>query len=561
MGFLDHRELKIIKGIPTVIGTTQSVEAPLVVMNLMDRDAGISLISQDAWSPKIPGIEGNGIWSDSPLSPGRVLISAVEGNVIETMRLVITGSSLLAMIKTLDSLYAIANDARGFWTDNAQINPVYLKWWASCGQGPQYALIYNITIEPVFLDSANSAINATITIERETYWRWLPPGANPKQWRYEFYNQAYDFSHSRLDDFQTDHLIQTPTLQNKSEFTSGAFTALLSNNCITIDSSLIPGDAPALMTFYTTVATGRPNIIVGKKTVRITPFNLATAQNAIFNFADGLLGTNATIVADTGASIRASTGAADRVEIGFGTATNALRWNANSGTNGTTFQNRFIGRWMVFLRCRQSAGAVGDITMYLRVGVTVASDSDGQKLNVVSPPVIAGAGNTTVWGLVYMGVISIPLLPAKTSQNGANTTFTGINVSAADLDFGLFALRSAGVGLLYLNDLILIPIDEGSMSLEAADGTASGAMAYDETGFLSHGTPDIVVSNGMPSVSANQLAKMTGTGIQLTPNTENKLYFVFYDSSLQSSVADTMKFEINIIPRSRGIRDRANING
>lgn len=560
MGLLDHKELKIIMGIASPPSAV-TVEPPPIVINLMDNSSGISLVGVDAWSPKIPGIENSGIWADSPLTPGRTLISAVEGNVTETMKIIITGSSMLGVIKTLDSLYIMANNARAFWTDNSQIQPVYLKWWASCGAGPQYALIYNITIDPTYLDSPTPQISASISIEREPYWRAIPPGTNPKQWTYEWRNQYYDVSHSYLNDLASDHLVQTATLQNKSEFVS-TFDSLLSNNCVTIDSSLIPGDAPALMTLYTKTASGRQNFIIGKKSIRLSKFIANQAQNDIFNFADGLLGTNATAAADTGASLRASDGTAKRVEIGFGTATNALRWNANSGVNFTTIQNRFIGRWNIFLRCRQSAGSVGDITMYLRVGITIGSDSDGIKLNVVNPPITSGGtGNTTVWGLTYMGTINIPFTPAKAGQNGTSTTTNGLNSGLVDLDFALFALRSTGVGLLYLNDLILIPVDEGVITLETADGVIQQGATYDETGFFTHGTPEMFTYNGMPAGSLGQLSKFTGTGIQLTPNTENKLYFIFYDNSLQSSVSDTETFEINIVPRWRGIRDKANILG
>lgn len=283
-------------------------------------------------------------------------------------------------------------------------------------------------------------------------------------------------------------------------------------------------------------------------------------QNAIFNLNDGTLGVNATLANDTGASLAAGSATAQRLEVSFATATNQLRWNIGASLSGNGSINRFIGRWMVFLRCRQSAGTLGDITMYLRYGSAITADTDGVKLNVVSPPVIAGAGNTTNWGLVYMGIINIPSFPGKASVNaGGNAPAgggsNGLNGNAdSSFDLGLFALRSAGVGLLYANDIILIPVDEGSITMEGTDTTTDSGILYDETGYYSHGTPDIIVNNSQSTAGATKGAKMTGTGIQLTPNVENKLYFVFYDSSTQSRVSDTVTFDINIVPRCTGIR-------
>lgn len=559
MGFLDHLVLQIIQGVPAIPTDVFCIENPLQILNLMDVNAGVSL-KQDGWSPAVPSLEGSGVWADSPLSTGRRPLVMQESNVTETMNLIVSASSFLAVTKILANINTMAINARAFWTDNVQYDPVYLKWWASCGKGPQYALIYNMDLKYEYGDSPTPMIEATLSIEREPYWRALPPGANPKQWAFELNNQPWNTSATNLGSASTTDRFLSGTVQNKSEFGTVNFDTLISSNCVVIPASVIPGDAPALMNLYWNPLATNYNFIMGKKTNKLTQYissTLTIAQNATFNMNDGTLGTDATSVNDVGGVRAAAAALASRVEVSFATATNQLRWRLVTNIGST---NRFIGRWMVFLRCRQQGGTLGDITMYLRYGLKVSSDTEGVKLNSVYPPVIAGAGATTEWGLVYMGIVTLPVTNTKADVNqgiiGAGTS-AGLNsLGIGDFQLGLFALRSAGVAPLYLCDIMLVPIDEGSISQEipSTPGT-SGGVWYDETGYFTHGTPDQYCVNGLPALSGVIPMKVSGPGIQLTPGIENRLYFILYDDTNQSAVADTTNFHINIIPRWRGIRD------
>lgn len=574
MSWLNHKELRIVKGVNAQPGDTNTAEPQLTVINLLDNTSGISLAGVDGWSPKIPSIENSGIWSDSPLSPGRQLLSATEGNVTETMKVIITGSSVNAMIKTLDSLYLMANDARAFWTDNSQIEPVYLHWWASCSTtwigGRQYSRIYNMTIDPVFGDSPTPTITATLVIEREPYWQWIPPGAPPTQWKYEFY--AQNATMANMDVLTAANCLLSvagnTTFFNRSEYANANLTAMLTDNAITIPANLIPGDAPALMMLR---FGNNLNVIVGKRSLKVPTLDPSTQAvipqtNIINGNSNGAtLGLNATLVADTGAS-KTPAGVQDRVEVSFATVANNMRWNSGP-TNHEFNGNRYIGRFMVFMRCRQVAGTQGDITMYLRFGSLIANDSDGVKLNVVNPTLIGSAGNTASWGLTYMGTITLPIRPQKATINEGKAAGSGggagldNQASGGTPEVALFASRTGVAALLYFNDLIFIPIDEGSITLESGD-SALGTPLYDNTGFFTHGLPDDYATISTPATNLEQLCKFTGTGITLTPNVENKLYCILYDASNQSnSQVTTSTVILNIIPRSRGIRDVVNING
>lgn len=573
----DHSELMIVKGVYPVPKDLNTIEPRIDSINLLDEKSGVSLAPDGGWTPQYPSLEGSGVWADTPLMVGRTPLVLTEGNVIEKMRLNINGSTH-QMLANKAKFSLFMRYARDFWTEQYQIDPVYIQWFASCGGGRQYALIYNMELDWDDKDSTAPTSVLTLTIEREPYWRWIPPGANPEWWYHEWNNQTFDAStiDKTLVTSSNSGVGYVPSpspLTNKSEFSSDC-TTLVTDNAITIAANQIPGDAPALVTIITNNGnSAHSNFIIGKKTTKInvrSNSQTSQAQNTIINCNDGTLGTDATRVNDTGASKAIGAGTAQRVEISFATATNQLRWRASysDANHPLNDMNRFLGRWMVFLRCRQSAGSTGDITMYLRYGTQqVQSDSDGMKLNIVNPIVTTGGtGNSTEWAMVYMGVVTIPIFSAKAEVNQAgNTTGTTANgldnklTAAGTIDFGLFAARTAGAGLLYINDLVLIPIDEGSITLETADNTASPIFFYDETGYFSRGMVDPFCLNGTPAF-AYGLAKFTGTGIQLTPGVENRLYVInYFGTDVRSQVSDTPSFQLLLVPRSRGIRDRTNL--
>lgn len=551
-GWIDHQALAIMQGLPPVPGDTRTGENPIQIVNLISLASGIALAD---WTPQIPTLEQGGVWSDSPLSVGRRLLVGNDGNVTEKMQLTITADSLTTMLKLRAIINTMILNARAFWTDNAQIDPVYLKWWVVNAPGPQYALIFNMDVVYDDGDSPTPSSTATLTIEREPYWRGVAPGANPKQWYWEFYKQPFNISNATIA-VQVNQMVET-TFNNRSEFNDVNYLALKSDNAVTIPANLIPGDAPALILFDAgTAAAAAPFVMVGKRTTKVGTYNATNAiiQNSILNGSDATLGVDATKVNDTGASKAAGSGTAQRVRVSFATATDQLRL-----TFPTLGKNRYVGRYMAFLRCRQINGAAGDITMYLRYGEEVTATTDGIKLNVVNPQLIAGVGDTTYWGLTYMGVMVFPLDSRKAVVNSANgiTTGLGINTTNNNVTIALFASKVAGTQELFVNDLVMIPIDEGSFTLESTSTNLKDGMQFDNTGYYAHGLLDpIAVNVSQVGTGNTQDAKLTGTGIELTPGVENRLYCLTYDANLQSRADLNFLCSVNIIPRWRGIRDR-----
>jgi len=156
-----------------------------------------------------------------------------------------------------------------------------------------------------------------------------------------------------------------------------------------------------------------------------------------------------------------------------------------------------------------------------------------------------------------MGVITSPLTQGKASQNGGQVSGSNslglANQTAQNLILNLFALRSAGAGVLYICDVILVPVDEGSLTVELADASGSLSNLIDNTGYILRGSPDMVGVNGNNLLSGASL-KLTGDGFTLEPNVENRLYTLLYDSSTQSTLSHSADFGVNIVPRWQGVR-------
>jgi len=347
-------------------------------------------------------------------------------------------------------------------------------------------------------------------------------------------------------------------VNNKSEWVSTAFAALLTNNAIKIPAASIPGDADALTTLVISQTGQRLNLFVGKKTINptvysdLSPSQAVTPPNNTFNAPDGTLGLNATLATDTGSVRAAGSVTFQRVEISFAAGVaNALRLNFPVVDTGQL--NRFIGSWMVFMRSRQVGGTAGQITMYLRYGFDITGDSDGIALPVQTPQILGTTGTTSGWGLSYMGVMNIPFVgDAKgTIGEGAGGAEFGLSGAEFNFDIGLFAARSAGTGVLYVSDLILIPYDESAFNIKPLDSVVGTRVIVDNTSYFTHGIPgDYFFQPGSP----NALAELSGNTIKLTPGMDNYIYILGADNDLLSFPSDTFNVVLHMIPKWSAFR-------
>lgn len=546
MAFLDHRELKIIKGFGPIPGDTASAEQQPIVVDLMDSNGGIALDGTNgAWSPQIPAVKP--LWAENPANDGRTLIAGALNNVTETIRLIITGSDAATVYSNLRRLYDIRQDALDFWQTEGQIEPVYLKWWANCGVGPQFALIYTMDIAPEFMNSEMPTIQVTLTIEREFGWRGIPPGANPKYWTLRNYQNQPVGQYSLFD--RSVYHIANQTIQNQREWNTGQ-TLPITQNYIDVPGTLIPGDIPALLCL--TVYPGAPveNVYIGTSSKPSTiPARTGAAHQVYYtlNAGDATMGTDTSVAADTGAPRSNSSVSGQRTVTTFVTATLQPRVSWRSTSKSRVDQNMMRGRFLVFLRARVSAAA----TVSLQLIAKMNPNETGTALPAVSISALGGGGvgNTTSWPLFYLGTVDIP----NTERAAARADGLGYD-SDALLSLELWASRSAGAGSLYMSDMIMIPVDEGATDIVSLNDTSAGqSYSYailDNTGYLSHGRTD-------PSVITDAyIAYTRGQDLNLIPGVTNRIYFLGYAAAAGlAPIYTNIDALVNIVPRWAGIRD------
>lgn len=580
MGWLDHKQLQITKGIGKTPTDSQSAEPDLVTFNLM---SGIVTLDSNGWSPAVAAVKSSGVWADSPINDGRTLLAAPVGNVLEKMSIIIKDSTTTGVQKKLADLNSMVNSCRSFWQDYDQTNPVYLMWHASCGVGPQYALLYNIETVVDYLDAPTPSLRVTMTLEREPYWRGLPPGANPKLWTF-YVNGQQIGTNKTLSDGQlvsgTDHLI-TQTVNNKFEWTptaAGLQTTPLSKNYIDIAASQVPGDAPALteMAIFTSVAAA--DIYIGRTTIPRSALGhdgLTHHAAHILNVGDNFVGTLA-ITAGTSADAVLSNGSSVVYSYGKRTSTGidanyvtSAGWGSGVG-GGLILPDRelYKGAYAVFVRAanKSAAATLADMKMRLTIQEDEANPATQYTRKVifdpVNPPISSVQGQ---WPLVYMGVVTLPL-----SSNNVQSISSGYGRQIQQTQSNLSFLLEQKVDVATANrifvavDVILMPL-EGGLSQIVAGSNVSGAgttMVMDNTGYLSKGKGSLTLgySNSNGASRGGVSMETRGQDITLIPNTAQRLYFIndsHPSSGLdpQSLVNSDMVVRLNIVPRWTGIRD------
>lgn len=550
--WLDHKQLMIIKGVNIIPGDTNSAEQPLTVINLL---SGAITLTQDGWSPAITPLKNGGVWSDSPINDGRQLLAASRGNVIEKMTLNINGGGYLGTMEKLSELSLMIQACFDFWQTQVQIEPVYLAWWAGCGVGLQYALLYDIELSPEYEDAVSPALKVSVTLEREPFWRGLPPGANPKQWYYE--NVLHLPFNANVASFLTGtDQLASATLNNHLEWTSSNVVQG-APNYIDVPAASIPGDAPALclLSIVPTVISDFYNYYVGLDTKPTTMKDhisgTAYQRMTTFNCDDAAMGTDATVVADTGGVEPQASATKSRVEVSYATATDAVRltWRGNGGSQIPIGPSLTRGRYAAFLRCRQTAVTANDIKMYLKYGLAGTPSLQTQEVN---PTIQAGAGNTTAWPITYMGIVDVPAYDRMAVRSDGKGIY--YDFGRKDFVIELWSRRTTGASLLYACDLFLLPIDETGDQL-IGDSSTGVNVILDNTGYFGHGdTRDLLIANAASTISES--TQLYGSALKLTPHVNNRIHFLAYNNTptAASLAQNTFDVRVNIVPRWSGIR-------
>lgn len=546
MSLLDHIELAINKGLGPLPEDTASAEPALATVNLLDSGAGYSL---NEWTPNIPSLKSNGVWADSSLSDGRVLISGQNTNVIEKMIFNLSGATCTLFAAAFSDLQNMIQDARAFWDSALQPEPVYLRWWANGASGPQFALIYSIDMDVEFLDSTLSVARITLNIERESFWRGLPPGANPKQWSIEEYFTGQSWNQGNASLYQGTNHLGYGVIDNCQEFLTN--TSFQSRNFIDIPAAAIPGDAPPLLCVVVSnnANNGIKNFISVTNS-RTSINNRAGTSLLLYNSIPMSSGTiasgTAAFTTDNARGIaHVPTSALKRTVVvtpAGATEVIVLTWTV---ANFPHFSHLVLrGKYALFLRAVQIGGTAGAVTARITMG-----NSGGTILDTGLQPIADDTSTPTE--INYMGTFEIP---PQTDQV-VSIDGRGYTAEATLTAISLSVMRSAGAGTIRLVDMILMPLGNYVYINRPVAAGLLTMNVYDDTGYFLHGKPDPIMMGRQISAGVDFEVVTEGSGrLQLAPGQNNRLYFLTYQSSVGAQADIDVTVRANIIPRWSGIR-------
>lgn len=555
--------LDIVWGVATSksLGNTGVTDPDQDSITLME-GGGINLAlqnGQSGWVPSMPTLKNDGVRADSALENGTAILASAYGNAIETLQVYLTGADLRSRSAALAKLHRFMEAARAFQI-GTQSQPVYMRWQSDCAPAEQYALIVKIDLSFVDFDLANTTENpqVTLVVEREPFWRALPPMDNPK--KYAFTSRGLvptnsgspagtEFNYSHLDLMSSfggpasyRSLVQS-NIRNYDEI-------LTSNvNYIDIPASSIPGDAPALALVNWTnknssgsvgvpgvwiARTTRPDYYPGNNnntaTQRArntfnggdcTPLGAVIVGTVVLN-ANGLL-SNGSAVNRYVLQVAIPAGAAS----GF-----VAQWTRAYGQ----YQNKYLA----FIRAQLTAGVRTEIQLSLNW-----SNSAVSLNNEATTPVQL---KQAAFGLTYLGIVDFN----KTQRRMATTSGTGVDATSTYL-FQLGITKAAGVvATLLVWDLVLVPFDEalGYVLFSDVNLGANEAAFIDKTGYF--GSDDDAGFSYQSSQTHHR--QMRGQAISLVPGVNNRLYMLA--DTIDPQVTTAHECRVDIVPCWYGVRDK-----
>lgn len=577
MPTLQPIELSIVRGVLAAPGDANSAENPLFQISLIDPQ-GLAL-EVDGWQANFPSLKGGGVFAESAIADGRTPLSEVVSNVTETMHLVVANVDLNQRFATMKKLNLMQRSVVDFWMGTSQIDPVYLDVWFAGGVGHQYALLYTLQISQ---DSDLFDVSApwiiTLSMEREPYYRGLPPGANPLEWHFQSQGKVrgsagvtgYDVSDLDLT-ANTDHLMYG-VIANRHEWQAagvGDQIVPLSRNYLEISDNSIPGDAPALLALHVSNSSADTirDLYIAVTSHQLSRINHAGETEAAaynLNFGDATLGAGWSVVnggTTQGARSNGSNTIYYYAEYTWAGAGNSstIDFSPIGATKILLDRELLRGSFAVFVRGLLVPGAdtdvVGEIFFIENEGVSPTYQPQQILSNI---PINAA---NSIYPLNYAGRITLPfsghpvVSPKGYGRQIHEDTRGNLYISVR------FNNTIAGARTIRVLDLILLPLDEGMIHIIPPSpnvSTASSSILLDSTGYLTHGKDEqVAISYATDPVSGGASTEVRGAPLELKPNTTQRLYFLctVNDGDIPAKPDETMTVRGSIIPRWAGIRD------
>lgn len=557
----DYLSLGLLVGLDsaTSIGYT-SVTDP--VTTYIDFIAGTLKVMDDGGQSgyliEFPALKSGGTFVESSLSDGRLLLSANNDNVTETIYLMAAGA-VADRISALNDLLNTARLLHDYETSQGVLGKIVALEVQVVGtRDPQYSRVRKMEIssDADYLSAldAGAFTGITLSIERDPYWQEIPPSANPKI--YAFLKRglrpstvsgapaASQYNHTNLP------LTVFGGAANYQQLIEGTVfnfdeAGTANVDYIDIPAASIPGDAPALAYIYHgSGLNARTRLWVARSTIR--DMYPATNDNSTSQrLRNTWNGAEATISTFGGVTTTHQVDAVNGLlYVGGGVNRRVMRMvlaaaGSTAGVGGGAWSriNSYTRSWNVFLRMRITAGTPANVTM-----VVYVRESNTSYYAVTLSRALAGYTATANWFTFYMGRIDLGSILKRDISTGLGTLgqFLTMSVSATKTNDALAAT-------VEIADMVFLPLDEPIAQIDRPDAFPFYFASLDSTGYINPSNQNTVITDSV--AGGLGIAPVYGQPITLLPNVANRLYFVFAAYAGVLNPTTSYPVSVNIIPR------------
>lgn len=571
---MGDRRLEIHIGVPKIPGDIYSNEPDVKVLILLGSYSGFSFPTGQVWQPKRAQLKNGGSYIDSATTNGSEPSSFAYQNVTESIELdlTITGNDVangaIELDENIAELQRFIDMAQRFSTTYAQTTPVYLLYQDPYAPGEQYALM--LGCDMVAIKDPNNPLSARITLNmtRVPFWEEDPPFSNPKLRSLRVNNTPPTPTNVNLIS-KSDDLVSA-TVQMRHEYDSADYAGTpLSQNWVDIPGDLITGDAPALvqiMVARNPFPAGTPTkVLVGVSSKPEVAFdtNGDVVRNAYsFNMGDAdFVGSSGGItLSKVNGGLISNGSSVNQFRIFISATASAAGGEIRIGPeNGSA--DPFIplsrqilrGRYAVFVRGGQASVAAMRATLSYYEGVNAPATSAripiGEFTIPIEPHVISYAGelNIAIGSRSSVGINGLGLESTENKYSTCGFTITNIVNPVASAQTA------------YLIDIILLPIDEGSLYATYTENLGPQATVLDGTGYLLRDKAPFtksVFKNTLAFVQDEYKTMLTIGFLELKPKTDYRMYFLMTTnfSSFRVEMDANFLIGVNLKPRWIGIR-------
>lgn len=561
------KELKLCYGLPHLAIFPRQAEAD--IFEFLDFTSGgdeygfkIS-VANDLTLGWIP----TPINTKSTLNRDSVLIDDVvpflhtDGNITETMTLLLTANSMNSLYKNIGDIFKYRTKARNYTNHELEYNPVYLQVRLQGEKYTRYALIYNIEVVVDINYGGNKpSAHVTLDITRTNAWSGLPPTDNPRKWWKVKANET-DISSSDVI-FGGTHEIQE-TIENGVSYGSVGtpLYPTADQNWIDIPKEMIDGDAPAPALIRVKAIRNLSELYVARvsKPNSVSELSGGTLRQRFCNF-NGCDGSNPNNVAS---AIYGAKKKSDGIRyVDRFVSTRTTRWGSDAVASYPSRIDSVTmnGRYAIYLRGRyNTVGGLATANLEIRQAGITQVDFSKVLANTNSDY------DQTLWH--YIDEVTFPLTGKTAKDPSGLGLFVPTTATGEDMVISLEIDDVDATDYYELIDLFLIPLDGQLTSFKRLDAPSSGGNAdrqfiIDSCGYFNGdatsplATVRIIDDVSSPLAYEDNQSEIASRLFYLDPAHDNRIFFFAYTDQAISEAGHGAQMELEVsvdyVPRWYG---------